>query len=407
MKVNLSFKFYSKVLLVIVFFYTLLRICHMLSVEIGAGDENIFIKDLDFIDSFGWSRAIQKGISIPHAILVYPLTLIFQNFIALRLFNLILISIFVYYIYKNFNNKYLWVYFIFFLGNGGGIFLGTNDALFQISLCIFFLEVLKLFYYKTINYNLAFSSLLIAFFTREMIITYLPALVVSFVLIIHYGDNFKIKKFTFPLFILLGFLALNIPSILTNHSLSYDNKTPPKHLNANWVERQYLSQLEVNKGNIENYTHVTWEDVEKYKAEFGENSLPKTSFSALTFDVELTVKEFFKDFLYMLRDSIRQTGFIIIFLFFVLSYKLLNRKLSWESIYAALILFVSFLVFAFIIISYVEMRWLVSVIFVSIVSFSFIQTKLFYKNHFNLFYRINYLLIFILCIYGTYKLFYS
>lgn len=407
MKVNLSFTFYNKVLLVTVFFYTLIRICHMLNVEIGAGDENIFIRDLDFINLFGWSKAIQKGISIPHAILVYPLTLMFQSFVALRFLNLILITIFVYYIYKNFNNKYLWVYFIFFLGNGGGVFLGTNDTLFQISLCIFFLEVLKLVYYNDINYNLAFSSLLIAFFTREMIITYLPALVVSFAVIIKHEDSFKFKKFTFPIFTLIVLMALNIPSLLTNHCLSFDNKTPPKHLNANWVERQYLSQLEVNNGNLENYTHVTWEDVEKYKAEFGENSLPKSVLSALTFDIELTVKEFFKDFLYMLKASIRQSGFILIFLFLVLFYSIFCRELSWENVYAALILFVSFLVFSLIVISYIEMRWLVSVIFVAIVSFSSIQTKLFVKDHFNLFFKINYLLIFVLCFYGTFKLFFS
>ncbi|QYS86582.1 hypothetical protein JJC03_00385 [Flavobacterium oreochromis] len=108
---------------------------------------------------------------------------------------------------------------------------------------------------------------------------------------------------------------LNLPSIINNHKLSYDNKDV-KEYKVNWVQRQYLAQLMVNQGLIPNQSHPTWEQTEEYVDKNGENSLPKTTLESIFFDFRLTLKEFIKDFLEVLFMSFRQIGPVLLVTFF-------------------------------------------------------------------------------------------
>lgn len=386
---------------VLLFIYCAARVILYFNIQSGCGDESIFIRDIEFLKKFGYIEAVKNQISIPHSLLVIPFTFIFETYLSLRIFNVILLAILIIYLIKNFKyNNYLLL--IFFLFTGSSFFIGTNDGLFHLCIVLFFLELFLYLNYKRDNIKFALSILIVSVFTREMFILYFPACLILIFVAYHF-KKFKIISNIFPaLLIFLFFILLNVPSILTNKKLSFDDKQGDTINNNTWVERQYLSQLMANNGTIKEYSHVSWDQVTRYKRKHGINSLPKTSFEQIFFDFSLTLKEFVKDFFYMCKDSIRQMGIaqIVVFIIPLLFFK--ENKFISKSV-IPIISLITYIIFSFIIISYVEMRWLVPISIISIIYFEHLNENYPYK-HSKIIYFTNLFLINVIMIYGTFKL---
>ena len=338
----------------------------------GDGDEALFLKDLNFIKSFGWISAIEHKISIPYLVLAYPFSFIFEDYIALRLVNIMLFIVLIFYFKKSKIVKNdLFYYFLIYFSATGWYFLGTNDVLFAVTLVVFFSESYSILNnYKRQSNTLFWCSLIVAIFTREMFVIYLPAIIISF-FFIYKKNHFIYRKIAIPIVLFLIMIFANLPSIIKNKSLSYDNKLPPKGIHSTWSQRQYLAQLLVNEGKIKNNTHPTWNETDDYLKINGEQSLPISTLSGIFFNIKLTIKEFFKDFLIVMFFSIRTTGLIIVLTFFYLIISIFDRKISY-NLYVPSILLVTTALLSFIIISYVEARWLLSV---------YIMSILFYANN--------------------------
>ncbi|WP_298391998.1 hypothetical protein [Flavobacterium sp.] len=334
----------------------------------GSGDEALFLDNFEFLKINGWSEAIASKIPLTYFILVYPFALFIKPYLAFRLVNCLLFVLLLFYFYKKgfFKQLYFLTYFIFF-SSTAWFLIGTNDPLFIIAIVVFFTESYLLIEKKNYNVSLLFSALIVAFFTRELIYIYIPVLVFTFYLLYKSGIQLG-KSLLVPGVLFLVLLAINIPSIQKNHSLSYDDKTPPKELACTWTQRQYLAQLLVNQGKLPNHQHPSFEETIAYLKANGEDSLPKTISESLTFDYQLTIKEFFKDFIEVLFYSIRNTGLIV---FFVLLVPFLGFKKSnfMATNYLPIVVFLVLAIFSFIIISYVEGRWLVPVYLMAIVFF--------------------------------------
>lgn len=368
--------------------------------KVGNGDEQLFLNDLQLLKSKGWIQAISNKIGLSYLLLAYPFSFFLEDYIALRLVNVLLFVLLFIYFKKigGIKNKMFDYYFLFF-ASSGWFMLGTNDTLFIVSLTVFFNEVYKFLENKeNTNSSLMWASLLIAFFTRELIYIYLPVILFSFFLLykknIPFFNNIRI-----PFAILLFFIIINIPSLQTNHTFSYDNKVPPKDVNSNWSQRVYLAQLLVNSGKLENYEHPTWQQTDAYLLKNGPNSLPNSVLKGMTFDMKLTIKEFFKDFADVLFNSLRETGLTILIVIFFLFYSIKNKKID-VNLYLPFIILTMISIFSFIIISFVDSRWLNPVFIMSFVYYSdFEQQK---KGHKYLFLVAN--LFFILIIfYGTFR----
>ena len=239
--------------------YFIVSAYFFLNKSAGAGDESLFISDLIFIKKEGWFAAIEKGISIPYLLLTYPFSLLVKNHIALRLVNIILVGLLVFYFkkQKRQSKPYFYAYLGFFISTVGYFFIGTNDALFFICCIIFLHQVYLLQKNKNWKGTLAISALIIAFFTRELLIIYTPVLLLCFYMIYTEKGWGSIHK-KHILILVVVFLLINIPSILVTNKLSYDKKLPPENVNVNWVQRQYLAQLMVNNGELKNYSHPSW-----------------------------------------------------------------------------------------------------------------------------------------------------
>lgn len=385
----------------VVLFIMLMCYYHMLS-PAGSGDEAVFLIDLDYIKTNGWIAAIQKGIGLTYLLLAYPLSYILTDYLALRMTNVMLLLILFFYYYKRgeIKNKLFYYYFLFICGFGFFL-LGTNDTLFIVAMLIFFNEVYKFLENKEKkSMPLLWSALIIAFFTRELIYIYIPVALFAGFLLWKKKENI-FQKWYIPTTVLIFLIAMNMPSLEKNHRVSYDDKKPDSTVKSTWAQRQYLAQLLVNEGKLPDQKHQSWEETDAYLLEHGENSLPKTTSEGIFFNFKLTVLEFFKDFTSTVILSIRQTGLMFILVISYLLFALFKRKISTNLFLPFASLFIV-ATFSFIIISYVETRWMLVAYILAILYYSDLEIENKLPKKVLLFSQ---MLLILVIFYGTYKVF--
>ncbi|MBC7606877.1 MAG: hypothetical protein H7199_07975 [Burkholderiales bacterium] len=370
----------------------------------GGGDESLFVNDLLLIKSQGWIAAIEKSISIPYMLLAYPFSFFLEEYMALRLASLLLTFLILVYFFKiaKIRNSTFYFYFLFYAATSSFFFSGTNDICFFSGLIVFFAEVFYFIENKRWNHQiLAFSGLVLSFFTRELFVVYLPVIVLAFYFLYKKGHLFFTAKMIFPALLFVVFLVLNGPSLLKNHQLSYDDKAPPKEMNVTWSQRQYLAQLMVNKGELPNFKHPSWKVTQDYLKQNGPDALPKTTLKSLTFDYQLTIIEFFKDLYYSLFFGFRQLGLILFVIFYLWAMEVKKGKILNAAMFVPIATFIMLSLFSFIIISFIELRWLIAVFTTSILFYDAYQAQ----NKINRFVILaNYCILICFSMYGLYKL---
>ncbi len=377
---------------------------YFMNLPIG-GDEFLFLSDLQLIKNTGWYNAIIQNVSIPYMLLTYPFSFILEDDVALRLVNtVLLLLLFLYFFYVGqVKFKSTYSYLFFFISTVGYFYFGTNDCLFFVSLIVFFNEVNNAVHKKNVQFDLALSGLIIAFFTRELFLVYLPIIIIGLYLMYNSGCRFS-KKTLYPLGIFVFLLMLNIPSIEKNGTLSFDRKNPPEGINVSWSQRQYLAQLMVNKGELSNGQHPSWELTELYVDKNGKESLPNGILSGIAFDYRLTIKEFFKDFGYCMTYSFRSLGLMLLLTFFYWFRKMKQGKSIALYNFVPFATLTMLMIFSFIIISYVELRWLSAVFVMTIVYYSQMEQQHKISNYLIL---ANYAVLFFLSFYGVFRILYK
>ncbi|MDT0556051.1 hypothetical protein [Patiriisocius hiemis] len=379
--------------------YLIVSINYFTQINVGAGDEALFIYDLNYISKYGWQAAIEKGISIPYMLISYLFSLFFEEYIALRVVNIFLFIGLIFYFFKikKLRNLDFYALLLFYFATAGYFFKGINDPLFVIALVIFFTETYFILKTKEKqNIAVLFTALIFVVFTRALFVVFLPAILFS-IYLIRKQIKLSFKKMIPAIFFLMLFSIINIPSIAKNNTLSYDAKDPPPNAISNWAQRQYLAQLQVNNGERDNFTHPSWKETDQYLIVNGEDSLPKGILSGLTFNIDLTIKEFFKDLGYIIVYSSRQLGLILPILFYFGFLLFMKQKKITSTSYACSIITIMTTIFALIIISYIELRWFGSFFLLAILAFSELIQK---KQLHNFITVAHYLIMIAICCYG-------
>ncbi|GAB1309276.1 hypothetical protein KH5_19590 [Urechidicola sp. KH5] len=392
--------FSRRILQIVVLGYFVLAILHFVNLPIGLGDEQLFISDLKYIKKFGWSEAISKGISIPYMLLVYPLSTFFEDYLSMRLINLILLTFFFVYILYRKKGNTPFSYFLFFFSTVYYFFIGTNDAVFIIGIVIFLNEVNTLQKSNRWNAYLAIGALIISTFSRELIIVYFPIVLIG-IYIIYLKRGLKKNHVIYSVILCAFFFLLNVPSINTNRKLSFDSKLPPIDVKATWVQRQYLAQLMVNNNILSNYQHPTWKQTDEYLRINGEKSLPKNIYESIFFDFSMTIKEFFKDLFSCFYLGFRQLGLILFIPLFFFMKNIIRNKQFKAEMFVPISLIIMFCIFSFIIISYVELRWLSPFLIMMIFNYNDLEKNKLINEKVLIF---NNLILIILTFYGSFKL---
>jgi hypothetical protein len=403
-KYNLKIELIFKVLVSV---YFLFSFYYFFIIAEGGGDEILFFNDLIFIKTYGWIAAIEKSISIPYMILVYPFSFFLKGYVALRTANILLLLLLLLYFFKIAKIKATPFYFysFFFLATSKYFFAGTNDALFFTGIVIFMTEVFYFLENKKMNNQvLAFSGLIISFFTREMILVYLPVVMLGLYFLYKNEFSFFNKKMIFPMLLFFFFMGVNAPSLKLNDKLSYDDKTPPTEIKVSWSQRQYLAQLLVNKGELKNFSHPSWEQTQEYLKKNGPKSLPDGIVEGLTFDYSVTIKEFFKDFYYSMFFGLRQLGLILLFPFYFIIRNLKKQNILNSEMYIPYSLILMLCVFSLIIISFIEPRWYIAVFISAIVLYNQYQVEKKINDNFII---ANYLVLICFALYGVYGIFHK
>lgn len=370
----------------------------------GSGDEGLFVNDLLFLQKEGWLLAIAKSISIPYMLLVYPFSFLFTAYLALRFANVFLLVVLLFYFYKiaKIRSGIFYGYLLFYLGTVHYFFVGTNDVLFFVGLVVFMTEVYYFIEAKKMNNSaLAFSALVISFFTRELFWVYFPVVLLSCFFLYKRDFSFFTKKMMVPLLLFFVFMVFNIPSLLSKSKLSYDQKVPSSSVQSSWNQRQYLAQLMVNKGEIPNFTHPSWEQTDLYLKKNGINCLPNGIIDGMTFDYVLTIKEFFKDFYYSVFFGFRQLGFMLLFPFYFIVRNSKSKNILDGSLFIPFVILMILGIFSLIIISFIEPRWYMSIFILAIVFYHQNQSR---NKIYPLIIIANYVILMFFSIWGIYGL---
>ncbi|MBZ9787826.1 hypothetical protein LB456_10205 [Psychroflexus sp. CAK57W] len=381
-------------MLVVIYFITSLYYILVIN-NAPSGDEGYFIFEIKKTIQEGFIESIKSNISIPFVMVNY-LPYKYLGLIGIKLTNSLMVLLFLAYIFKRTGSFKNVVYMMFYMATVLFFFKGINDTIFSLSLSVFFIEAYYLITNKSSSVSKAFFFLIIAFFTRELIIIFIPIIIPILYLILR-NHKLKMREILPISMVLIFFLIINIPSIQANNSLSYDKKESSGNIKSNWVQRQYLSQLRVNENKLQRGNHVSWNEVDAYLIKYGENSLPANSYKALTHDYILTAKEFFKDFFITCILSVRQIGIVYLLLFLIAMKSIKDKKFNLLLNYKLMILLYSVFTFSFIIISNVELRWLAPAFIITLVP---IPNHIF-KNKYLLY---NNLIICLMTLYGLFKL---
>jgi len=383
--------------------YLFVALYYFMNLPKFSGDEPVFIADLHLIHDSGWYDALAKNISIPYMLLVYPFSFMMEDYIALRIVNVglvVLLLLYFYYVSKiKFNSFYS--YLLFFISTVGYFYYGSNDCLIFVSMIVFFNEVNRAIHKKDVNFNLALTALVIAFFTRELFLVYLPVVLFGLYILYQSGCKFSAKTFI-PLGLVIFFAILNVPSIQKNGTLSYDRKTPPSEFQVSWTQRTYLSQLMVNKGELANGQHTSWEVTQEYLNKNGKDSLPVGIIDNITFDWQLTITEFFKDFATTIVNSFRSLGFMLVLSMLYWYNQSKKSKIIDFKYFVPFSTLVMMMIFSFIIICFPDLRWLSPVFVMTVVYYSELHE---HKSISKYFILANTLVLCVFSVYGMVRIF--
>ena len=346
----------------------------------GKGDENSFLEMFNFYLENGYSEALAEGNSI-----LFNVTSSFVNlFVSDPLFSLrvtsLLFGILTMYMILKIQKKFFpfqnksyrnlaWITSLNVFIVSSIIFSGINDSILYFLTSLFFYFFLHLTQNKNsfkyyIYIGVIFGLMLI---TRKFGIIYLLPISVVFLMFfkkerIQWLQMLKGVSFMFLSTIVIV-VAANFANITQGKSLSFHEKKLDNEIN--WVQLQYLTAIKNSQGELAYGKHVSIDETKEYLKENGLNSLPENSVtSSMFFDLGFTIKQFFKNVLIQIVPISRLTGILIFLIILSIIFNIKNRiKLSLPNKqFILLFSTVYILALCFIVISYVEPRWYISVL---------------------------------------------
>lgn len=314
----------------------------------------------------GAYNAIAEGTSVVYNLTLYLIYRVVKDVdCSILILNLssitISLSIACYLLYKIVKDKIyylLLVLLIISLFIGEKIPILTNDDLFSGMFYSFIIYFLYQFHQKRKTYYFIIIGVLlgVCFSIRELTILWIP---IIGIFLIYYSNGIKIflKNSTLVVTFMLGTMAIfHFPSLYENGKLSYYDKGPANK-NLTWIQRNHLGLKKVDEGKIPLRPWAIWKgtsfpEVEQYLKDNGEDSLPKTLFSAIKKDPILFLKITFYNLYVTFKHYVSYFGFLIFLPLLAIYY---NRKWAPCIYYTIFVLFS--IMICSVAYSFVEFRW--------------------------------------------------
>ena len=332
------------------------------------GDEWFFTRDLIYYLDNGYYNSVIHGISIPFTLLSGSIYYFLNEIsISLRLANSIIVFLLLIYLFfrkplLRTNHKLIFTTHLFLLiGTTGGIFYGTNDSFFFVS--VFILCAETYLYLKRHRVNILFLILIfsICILSRPHFIIYLPILFFSLYTILFFRDGLNIRNLFNPILIsfftsFLVVLLFNYPKLLEN-KFSHDQGTYlPKFLffsyadksgtyktddpDFNWVQWCFYSQMVSENKRFGLFaSFVDWEEVREYKLKEDSQDLPDSYQEYILKYPAFILKRIPLSIIEICVFSLRYVGILLIFIPFWLIYRINKRSIN-SSIFIPTITFI-------------------------------------------------------------------
>lgn len=352
------------------------------------GDELRYASNLNtFLDN-GYIAALKEGCSIPFLLLNYIFYLILNDQIlalkASSLFAGMLIIIFsLLLVYKFYKPKKLYALLIFthifnLLTTRATIYFGINDILLDLfGLMIMVISILNI--PTKLKLPIMGVILGLCYMTRPMSLAFIGVMILTYPIYKLYSKRFNIinaLKKGGIIFLVSAFTVIffNSPIFFETGSISKEDKELIGS-DVNWAQYDYYSALLSDQGQINRGSHPSIQETRDYLKKNGTQSLPNTFFEMIFFDWQLTIKEFFIDYLISLKYLIRLGGLIyplsIVMLFSFWSKR--NNNFKSEN-YWVMFSFIFPIIISLVIITNIQPRWFVFFIpFLIICSYIYLQ----------------------------------
>lgn len=341
-----------------------------------SGDEGFFLKEVSRFRTDGLWNSFAAGISHLHVVLVTALAaLVSSPLLAGRLLNvmlLVLALILVRMIIRNMKLKRpvelvtiaTFAYMLVFTQLGKTFYRFINDPLMIVlALCSVYL------------FQMYFSKDRIWYFIGAGISSGMMFWVRSFSLLIWAGmlaflvldvviRKPHLKRFLHMLlFVFISVsvaMLVQIPSISQTGRLSYESKGA----DGDWGDRNWVTRhMRKSNGGIFSYQRAEWREVEQFKQDFGDDSIPQSLTSMIGRDPKFVADNFVSNLMIRVPYVMFSSIGIFFFIFLDLLRRprwLLGKNSSQPRLLFLLVAASVCLGVSLVIINYVEQRWLMA-----------------------------------------------
>jgi hypothetical protein len=361
--------------LILIFVVFVMNLWSSISNSQPLGDEGFYLNELERIHNDGLWTAFSDGISHLFMWIWYLISLTGTNgLVGMRAISILLAFVSMYIIYyllkKTTDSRALLLVaistaaYVFFVTKTGRMFyLAINDTLMNalgLAAILFLSKYFDQYRIKHLVIAALFSGMM--FWVRSFSILIFGGLFISVILIPLLHDPKRLIKqslrsLLFIFVFVIVMISVQIPSIIDNQRLSFEKK----NLSGDWGARNWITRLERKpSGSIFAYERSSWEYVDRYIEEQGEDSIPRGFFGRVKADPKFMVDNLASNLFvrvpYIILISI---GFLGIGLLRILRVpekwvsKLTPTELLCLTVFMSVGLGVSL-----VIINYIEHRWL-------------------------------------------------
>lgn len=357
------------------------------------GDEGFFIKEFERFENTGIYSSFSQGISHLYVLTVYFINLFINNYlISGRILSLISGIIIVFFVYqiailldirKPYKRLLILNVLTILLYSRSGYLISINDP-FMVAFATTAVYFLILYMHKKRVKHLIITSILMGFlfWIRSFSILIIPGAIIGIIAFEIFTTKKLWKKLSrltiFLLPITVIALIPQIPSIIENKTLAFEDKNYELWEKRNWLD--HINRIDC--GSFFCYKRPSGEAVTEYISENGDESIPSSIIDRLKIDRKYFVDNIVSNlfiripYLFLLNFGLL---FFLLFDLFRIPEKWLKFNL-FPKLSLSLISILTILSLSIVIITFIEMRWVVfPIILCALLAYERLQTMELYR----------------------------
>lgn len=305
------------------------------------GDEHFYVSQAEYLRSNGLAKSIMTGSPVGFS---YPILLmnwmvrgsLLTSARVLTLLSVIPLLLGLWFISKRLFRLRSWprhfinMFSLQVLIGSGFIFAAYADIFFS-ALMVWALVFLWRLGREGVRWWVPIVAgilLSLALLTRPLALLFLPGILLWMVVTaLTLTDSVRRERYIWSIVIMVGtfvglYCLVQSPNLVAGRGFVFENKDPSTLVT--WIRRQTLTQLRYDDGTLPEGHHVSWDELETYLNEHGDDALPNGVLERAMWRPGLVIREFTEDlFISSQYSFLRRTGvlYLLPFLFLLVGRK--------------------------------------------------------------------------------------